>query len=278
MRTTTFDYRKALAGNHSSPHGPDIEGKPSVASMDINYSIIHERPAGAAWSSVADILRYVSMELAEGKLPDGTQYIGKEALMARRAPQVPIGKEATYGMGLVVDTRYGTPVVHHGGDMPGFHSDMMWLPEHNVGAVVLTNGDPGWTIRDVFQRKLLEVLFDGRPEADEDVAAQAKSFDAQRAADRKLLTVPADPAESAKLATSFHSDALGNLDIRREGGRTVFDLGEFKSEVASRRNPDGSISFVTIAPGARFEFVASDSTGRRLTIRAGQHEYVFTAR
>lgn len=24
---------------------------------------------------------------------------------------------------------------------------MMWLPEHGVGAVVLTNGDPGWMIR-----------------------------------------------------------------------------------------------------------------------------------
>jgi len=279
MTATTFDYAKALAGNHSSPHGPDLTGKPSVASMDINYSIIHVRPAGAAWSSVADMLRYVSMELAEGKLPDGSQYIGTETLLARRVAQVPIGTEATYGMGLIVDTRYGTPVVHHGGDMPGFHSDMMWLPEHNVGAVVLTNGDPGWTVRDIFQRKLLEVLFDGRDEADEDVAAQAKSFHARLAADRKLLTVPADPAESAKLAASFHSDALGSLDVRREGGRTVFDLGEFRSEVATRKNPDGSLSFVTIAPGTSgFEFVMSDGTGKRLVVRAGQHEYVFTAR
>ncbi|HKP29477.1 MAG TPA: serine hydrolase domain-containing protein, partial [Gemmatimonadales bacterium] len=214
MKATTFDFKKALAGNHSSPHAPDIDGKPSVATMDMNYSIIHVRPAGAAWSSVADMLKYVSMELAEGKLPDGTQYIDRETLLARRAPQVPLGKEATYGMGLMVDTRYGTPVVHHGGDLAGFHSDMMWLPEHNVGAVVLTNGNPGWTIRDVFQRKLLEVLFDGRNEADEDVASQAKSWHAQLAADRKLLTVPADPAESAQLAASFQSDALGSLDIR----------------------------------------------------------------
>ena len=36
--------------------------------------------------------------------------------------------------------------------MVGFHSDMMWLPEHQVGAVVLTNGDPGWIVRDEFRR------------------------------------------------------------------------------------------------------------------------------
>jgi len=276
MTSTTFDYARALAGNHASPHSPDIDGKTSVAAMDINYSVIPVRPAGAAWSSVRDMLKYVSMELAEGRLPDGTQYIRRETLLARRAPQVPIGKEATYGMGLMVDTKYGTPVVHHGGDMIGFHSDMMWLPEYDVGAVVLTNGNPGWVLRTVFRRKLLEVLFDGRDEADADVASQAKSYYAQLAADRRLLSVPADPAQAAKLARHFHNDALGDIDVRREGGSTVFDFGEFRSEVATRNNPDGSLSFITIAPGIEgFEFVVSDAAGKRLTIRDAQHEYVF---
>jgi len=68
-------------------------------------------------------------------------------------------------MGLEVNTKYSAPVVHHGGDMIGFHSDMVWLPEQNVGAVVLTNSDPGWILRSLFQRKPLEVLFDGKAEA-----------------------------------------------------------------------------------------------------------------
>ena len=275
MTSTTFNYSRALAGNHASPHAPNVDSKTSAAAMDINYSVIPVRPAGAAWSSVRDMLKYVSMELAEGRLPDGTQYMRRETLLARRAPYVPIGKEATYGMGLMVDTKYGAPVVHHGGDLIGFHSDMMWLPEQHVGAVVLTNGNPGWVLRDVFQRKLLEVLFDGRAEADADVAAQAKNWYTQLAADRKLLTVPADAAESVKLASHFHNDALGDIDVRREGGRTVFDFGEFRSQVATRKNPDGSISFITIAPGiVGFEFVVSDG-GKRLTARDAQHEYVF---
>jgi len=275
MTSTTFNYSRALAGNHASPHAPDIDSKASVAAMDINYSVIPVRPAGAAWSSVRDMLKYISMELAEGRLPDGTQYIRRETLLARRAPYVPIGKEATYGMGLMVDTKYGAPVVHHGGDLIGFHSDMMWLPEQHVGAVVLTNGNPGWVLRDVFQRKLLEVLFDGRDEADADVASQAKNWYAQLAADRRLLTVPADAGESARLARHFHNAALGDIDVRREGGRTVFDFGEFRSQVATRKNPDGSISFITIAPGiVGFEFVVSDA-GKRLTARDAQHEYVF---
>ena len=57
--------------------------------MELNYAVIPLRPAGAAWSNVRDMLRYVSMELAEGALPDGKRYIAKEPLLERRVAQVP---------------------------------------------------------------------------------------------------------------------------------------------------------------------------------------------
>jgi CubicO group peptidase (beta-lactamase class C family) len=279
MKSTTFDYARALAGDHAAPHAPDIDGNPALAVMDLNYSAIPQRPAGAAWSNVTDMLRYVSMELANGKLPDGQAYITKEPLLERRAPQVAIGKDETYGMGLMVDTEYGIPVVHHGGDLIGYHSDMMWLPTQNVGAVILTNGDPGWTLRSQFRRKLLEVLFDGRSEADAQVAASAKAFFTQLAAERKLLTVPADPAESAKLAPLYANAALGQIAVSRTNGATVFNFGEWKSEVASRKNPDGTISFLTTAPGiSGFEFVVGAGPKKTLVTRDAQHEYVFEAR
>jgi CubicO group peptidase (beta-lactamase class C family) len=278
MNATTFDFARALAGNHASSHAPDVAGKPALAVMEINYAVVPVRPAGAAWSSVRDMLKYVQMELDEGKLPDGTRYVSRDALLERRKPQVSIGQDRTYGMGLMVDTKYGTPVVHHGGDMIGYHSDMMWLPEHGVGAVILTNADPGWVLRGAFSRKLLEVLFEGRPEADADVAAQAKSYFDRLAAERKLFTVPAEPAEAAKLAPRYGNGALGEIAVRREGPATVFDFGEWKSEVASRRNPDGTVSFLTTAPGILgFEFVVGPGPQPSLVARDAQHEYVFAA-
>jgi CubicO group peptidase (beta-lactamase class C family) len=168
MSSTTFDYSRALGSeNFANAHAPDIDGEPALAVFEPNYAAIPVRPAGAAWSSVSDMLKYVAMELAEGTLPNGDRYIGSEALLERRVEKVPIGKDEVYGMGLMVDSAYGVSVVHHGGDMFGYHSDMMWLPDHGVGAVILTNGDPGWFIRSRFRRKLLEVLFDGRSEAAE---------------------------------------------------------------------------------------------------------------
>jgi len=277
MTSTTFDFKKGQSGNTSAAHAQDVDGKTEVVWKSANDLIIPVRPAGGAWSSARDMLKYVQMELAEGKLPNGKQYVSKDALLARRAPQVAIGKDATYGMGLMVDTKYGIPVVHHGGDIIGFHSDMIWLPEQQVGAVILTNGDAGATIRTQFRRKLLEVLFDGKPEADNNITAAAKQWFDGLAAERKLMTIPADATEAGKLAAHYSSPALGEITVAKNGAATVFDFGEFKSEVASRKNPDGTISFLTIVPGlAGLELVVGDANGKRtLILRDAQHEYTF---
>ena len=279
MKATTFEPGRALANNHATAHSPDVDGKPAKAMTAINDAVIPLRPAGGAWSSVRDMLKYVSMELAEGKLADGTTYISKEPLLERRVAQVHIGKDEVYGMGLVVDTTYGVPVVHHGGDLTGYHSDMIWLPEQNVGAVILTNGDPGWLLRSHLRRKLLEVLFDGRPEAEAKLNADAKRFYSSLAADRKLLTIPADANETAKLGKHYTNPSLGDIAVSTSGASTIFDFGEWKGEVATRKNPDGTISFITTVPGAMgFEFVVGSGPKRTLTIRDAQHEYVFEER
>jgi CubicO group peptidase (beta-lactamase class C family) len=279
MTSTTFDSHRALAANHAGSHSQDVDSRTAKAMTAINDAIIPARPAGGAWSSVRDMLKYVSMELAEGRLPDGSTYISKEPLLARHAPQVYIGKDESYGMGLMVDKTYGVAVVHHGGDLTGYHSDMIWLPEQNVGAVILTNGDPGWLIRNRFRRKLLELLFDGHSEADAGLAADGKNYFSELAAERKLLTIPADANESAKLAKHYGNASLGDITVGRSGSATVFDFGEWKSEVGSRKNPDGTISFITTVPGAMgLEFVVGSGAKQTLTIRDAQHEYVFEER
>lgn len=275
LRTTTFVQARAWSGDHAVPHGLDVDGHTAVAGMGINQAIYAARPAGAAWSSVDELLRYVQMELANGVLPDGTRYVSEQALLERRQPQVALGSTGSYGMGLMVDHTWGVPVVHHGGDLTGFHSDMMWLPEQGVGAVILTNADTGVYIRGPLQRRLLEVLFDGRPIAVNSVASAVRSVKADVAAERKRLTVPAESTEAAKLAARYQNAALGHITVTRADGKTGFDFGAWQSEVATRKNDDGSLSFVTISPGEEgIEFVvANDDKGRGLVLRDGQHEY-----
>jgi CubicO group peptidase (beta-lactamase class C family) len=277
MNATTFDFKRALKADHASPHGEDVDGKTAVARMDLNYAVAPVRPAGGAWSSVNDMLKYVQMELAKGKLPDGKTLVSEAALMQRRAPQVMIGEDQTYGMGLMVNSRWGVPVVHHGGDLIGYHSDMFWIPDAEVGGVILSNADAGAILRGPFVRKVLEVLYDGEHEADEDVMSSIARHKEGLVVERKRLVVPADEAAVGKLAAKYHDKSLGDIAVSKNGKETVFDFGEWHSAMASRKNDDGTMSLFTIQPGALgFEFVVGEMDGKRtLTTRDAQHEYVF---
>ena len=275
MRDTTHDFDIAERGNAAVPHGPNIDGDIQLVDGKTNRSMIPLRPAGGAWSTVNDLLKLVAMELGEGVLPDGRRYIGREALLSRREPQVRIGADSAYGMGLWINTEYGTPVIQHGGFMWGFHSDVMWLPEHGVGAVILTNGNPGWIIRRQFYRKLQEVLFDGKPQADGEVQTQAQGFWEWLASTRRLLRLPAASAAASELASRYGHPAVGEIRVLREGERVIFDVGEWRSEVGTRVNADGTTSFVMVAPGINsYELVAGRRDGQRtLLLRDAQHRF-----
>jgi CubicO group peptidase (beta-lactamase class C family) len=277
MSRTTFDFTKAMSGNFASPHGDDVDGKTTLARMDNNYSVVPVRPAGGMWTSAHDLSGYLQMELTLGVLADGTRLVSRENLVERRRGQVQMGEDTAYGMGLVIDTRNGIPVVHHGGVLFGYKSEMMFLPDHGIGAVILTNSDTGGFLTGLFRRRLLEVVFDGEPEAVE----QAKVALAQRTADiaknRERLVVPADPAIVSKLAAHYISPALGELRVRTQSGETVLDFGTWRSAMASRRNNDGTTSLISIAPTIfGFNFVMGERDGKRaLVIREAQHEHAF---
>jgi CubicO group peptidase (beta-lactamase class C family) len=277
MRSSTFDFDRALKGNHASAHGEDADGKMKVADMGFNRCIIPHRPAGGVWTSPHDFARYVQLELSRGKLPNGKRLVSEENLVARRLPQIPLGENQSYGMGLMVDGRWGIPVVHHGGDLLGAHSEFFALPDHGVGAVILTNGDNGHVIRAAFMRRLLEVLFDGRPEAEGDLAAQARRVRAEQQELRGRLVIPPDPATVSGVGEVYRSPELGKLTVVRKPDGMVLDLGEWRSAVGTRKNDDGSFSLIAIDPGfVGFEWVIGERGGKRvLIVRDGQHEYLF---
>lgn len=280
MKSATFDLRQVERGNHARPHANDVDGKPSVAKMDLNYSVLPVRPAGGAWMSVKDLARYAELELTRGQLPGGKRLVSEAALLARRAPQVTIGSDVAYGMGLQVDTTWGVPVVHHGGSLFGYKSDWLIVPDSGVGAVLLTNSDRGGLMLRAMMRRFLEVVFDGTPEAETDIAARARTYEQSRAAERARLVIPPDPAAVARLAARYAEPGLGELVVRRSGDSLEFDFGETRMRMASRLNDDRSLSFITIEPAFIGEdFTVGEKDGKRtLTVRDGQHEYVFVER
>jgi len=58
---------------------------------------------------------------------------------------------------------------------------------------------------------------------------------------------------------------------------TTFDYGSALKGNHAIKNPDGTISFITMVPGiSGFEFVVGAGAKRTLIVRDAQHEYVFT--
>ena len=279
MRDTTFDYKKGESGDWAAPHGYDVNGRMTVMSNKFNFTVYPYRPAGGAFSSAADMARYVELELGKGKTPEGKRIVSEANILKRREQGVQTGEDSWYGMGLFSRNAWGVPVVTHGGTLQGYHSDWWALPELGVGAVILTNADSGASLLEPFFRRLMEVLYDGRPEAAKQVAAAAARLKAQAAAKRARLTLPGDPSVLAKLASTYRSPEPGTITIRDRGGVKWVTAGSIEGPLATRKNADGSISIVSVAPGniGLDAVVGVDANNHRtLTVRDSQHAYVYT--
>jgi hypothetical protein len=220
----------------------------------------------------------VQLELSKGVAPNGRRIVSEANITKRRERGVQVGQDAYYGMGLFSRVDSGIQVVTHGGTLQGFHSNWWALPDQGIGAVVLTNADTGPALLAAFERRLLEVVFDGKSEAKAQIDAAAARSKAQAAARKARLTLPGDAAVLSGLASRYVASGIGSITVSdRDGGKWV-EAGSIRGPLATRKNADGSISIVSIAPGGLGldAVVGTDAKGgRTLTVRESQHEYVY---
>ena len=144
--------------------------------------------------------------------------------------------------------------------------------------MLLTNTDSGAAMRGPFIRRLLEVLYDGKPEAEETVKATAGAIKASIAAERKQLVYPADPKIASGLAARYTSPDLGSMAFTKSDRGLSGSNGVWSINFATKANPDGTVSLVTASPGLTgLEFVVANEGGKRaLVVRDGQHVYRYT--
>ena len=277
MARTTFTYSEAMDDNWAKPHARGFSGSVEEAPMDWNNMVYPYRPAGGAWSTAHDMALYTLNELREGTLADGTDLVSAENLLKRRERYVPIGDDAWYGMGLMEDASRGKNVYFHGGSLIGYKSNFWFIPEDGIGAVLLTNSDTGQGLLGLFQRKLLEVLYDGDKEADENLAAAVKLGAEAREKGREGIVERGDKDVLAALAPRYENADLGPLLVQREEDRVYLQATSGKAMVGTRENEDGTRSLIFTTPGFfGFALVVGEQDGKRtLTLIDAQHEYVF---
>jgi len=277
MESTTFDYDEAESENWARPHSRGFGGPVQPVPMDWNSVVYPYRPAGGAWSTAHDMALYALDELRQGKRADGSVFVSAENLLKRRERGVPISEDAWYGMGLTEDASMGKSIFDHGGSLLGYKSDFWFIPEDHIGAVLLTNSDTGQTLLGLFKRKLLELLYDGKDEAAENLEAAVRLGKIARDRAFKDIVEKGDPAVLDQLAPRYENDELGPITISRKGDVATATFTSGSSTIGTRANEDGTNSIVLTMPGLLgTAFVVGESDGKRvLRLIDAQHEYVF---
>jgi len=123
---------------------------------EIRPGQIRDRPAGGLYSNVTDLSRLLSMVFANGKSVNGKQVLQPETvreMIRKQNTDVPLDFNFDIGLGwfLIRQGIEGSKtVISHGGGTPCYFSQIIGLPEHKLGVVVLANScSAGSTVADV---------------------------------------------------------------------------------------------------------------------------------
>jgi len=162
MNQTLMLSDEMMKSDHAaSPHTLVDGTLKEIPVPDIN----NLAPAASMSSNVTDMSKWLIANLNNG-LVDGKQIIPARAFQSIRRPASirnvdPRNKQEThfylYGLGFEISDRDGKLVYSHTGAVDGFLSSLLFIPEENLGIVVLTNTDQNnlfldltYEIRDAF--------------------------------------------------------------------------------------------------------------------------------
>lgn len=212
------------------------------------HNIDNIAPAGAINSTVADMSRWVRFQLAQGRA-GGKQLVSRSALGETHTPQqvVPISADAkqsnpythlsSYGMGWFVEDYRGRERQQHGGNIDGMSALVAFLPEEQLGLVILTNAN-GSPLPTIVMNRVFDAMLGSAPrdwsaeyrKAREKGQAVAKEAQAKRLAQRVTGTSPSLRLDA--YAGSYADSMYGDARIRMEKGRLVLSYGRsFEGEL-----------------------------------------------
>jgi len=288
--------------DYAFPHS-SLDGKLQVIHFEV---LDNAGPAGAINSCAADMAKWVQLQLNHGKFVDREGRLFTEQRSKEMwSPQtiLPIGDPppplaalkanfADYALGWRLQDYHGHKLVGHTGGVAGFVSQVMLVPEENLGVVVLTNAEESGAFESILYHVLdhyfglaptdwttaFKSVRDGQ---EKDAAEKMKKAEGARAAGSK----PSLPLD--KYAGTYNDAWYGPITIRKtnESGLVItFDhtpnmIGDlqpwqydtFKAHWRDRTiedafvtfalNPDGSIEnarLAAVSPLADFSFDYQD--------------------
>ncbi len=277
MTNTTFTIADML--KTPEPGVPYTERRDSSELYQIPYysDAVGVAPAGAMNSSIVDVSKWLIALMNDGQL-DGKQVLPKAVIKQTLAPSIALpntGLEvrgwgeilnATYGMGRWTASYRGHLIAYHGGDLPGFHSQVSTMPYESIGVIVFVIGDHAAPLYNIVSYNVYERLLglSLTPWSERQNAIRLKNKAAGVQARAKAGsgqvsgTRPSHPLDA--YVGDFEHPAYGILTISKKDTSLMFDFHKIRMPLShfhydrfdtadDERDGKWSVNFLTNAQG-----------------------------
>ena len=244
MKTTTYSVDEM---NQHADHGvPFREKRDSFELYKIPYYEDTEgvAPAGAVISNIDELSHWLIALMNDGKY-NGQQVLPAKVLKETLQPAIGLPNtlgealgywellNPAYGMGRQTVSYRGHLLTFHGGDLPGFHSQVSFMPNDKIGVIVLVISDHSAPLYNIVSYNVYERLLgmDQTPWSQRRLQqrlANKKAGTEARAkagADRVPNTKPSHAL--ANYAAEYENPAYGIVKISQKSDALQFDFHDF---------------------------------------------------
>jgi len=202
-------------------------------------------PCGAIVSNIEDMSHWLIALMNDGKYK-GKQALPPEVLKATLQPAIAlpnVGLEtrgwseilnSAYGMGRETASYRGHLITFHGGDLPGFHTQVSFLPQDHVGVIVFEIGNHTQPLYNIVTYNVYERLLgmDLTPWSERQLEIRLKNkkagTEARAKADQGRVpnTKPSHPL--ADYSGVYENPAYGVMAIALQDNELHFDFHKMK--------------------------------------------------
>jgi hypothetical protein len=204
-------------------------------------------PAGSINSNVADMTRWLRLQLNEGTY-SGKRLLTTKAVREMHTPQSVIRVEGmgpegrywellhpgsrllNYGLGWVIRQYRGRLIVQHGGSIDGMRSVVILVPEEKLGMVILSNRG-GQFVPEVVGQRVLDGYLGAPPRdwstewLELDKALQRETKDAEKRTEKERIGGTKPSLAAPKYAGTYRDDLYGELTVADEKDYLVVRYG-----------------------------------------------------
>jgi CubicO group peptidase (beta-lactamase class C family) len=283
MRDATTSIGAFQQGDWATPHGK-VEGRYQVTHLDTADATA---PAGGLGASVADLAKWMIVQLDSGRVRAGGPGALARLWTAARTRDMwtgvtvlPIGAVAPgleplranfslYGLGWFLRDYRGRKLVTHTGSLAGMLSRTAMIPSEKLGVVVLTNGET--SLQNALAFRVLDAFLGAPPNDwatayhDADVAEEREAAEVERRASTARDSTSRPSLPLARYAARYTDPMYGDATIADEHGTLVLRLVHSPAFVADlvhfqydtfvarwrlRSIPDAYVTFALTPQGA----------------------------